>query len=68
MKEKYGTDFYMMDKYPLSVRPFYTMPCPENPVCCRGLGVLAACLRCVAFHGALPRLTVLGRCCLPPWV
>ncbi len=29
--EKYGTDFYMMDKYPLSARPFYTMPCPENP-------------------------------------
>jgi aspartyl-tRNA synthetase len=21
----------MMDKYPLSVRPFYTMPCPANP-------------------------------------
>ena len=31
VKEKYGTDFFMMDKYPLSVRPFYTMPCPENP-------------------------------------
>ncbi len=31
VKEKYGTDFYMMDKYPLSARPFYTMPDPENP-------------------------------------
>lgn len=31
MKEKYGTDFYIMDKYPLAVRPFYTMPDPENP-------------------------------------
>jgi hypothetical protein len=31
VKEKYGTDFYMMDKYPLSVRPFYTMPDPQNP-------------------------------------
>lgn len=31
VREKYGTDFYMMDKYPLSVRPFYTMPCPEDP-------------------------------------
>lgn len=29
--EKYGTDFFMMDKYPLDVRPFYTMPCPANP-------------------------------------
>ena len=31
VKEKYGTDFYFMDKYPLSVRPFYTMPDANNP-------------------------------------
>eukprot|EP00934_Nitzschia_sp_Nitz4_P002507 Nitzschia sp. Nitz4//scaffold37_size175936//171509//173382//NITZ4_002072-RA/size175936-augustus-gene-0.23-mRNA-1//-1//CDS//3329549866//2497//frame0 len=31
VKEKYGTDFFMLDKYPLSIRPFYTMPDPENP-------------------------------------
>lgn len=31
VKEKFHTDFYIMDKYPLSVRPFYTMPCPEDP-------------------------------------
>ena len=31
VKEKYGTDFYFMDKYPLAVRPFYTMPDPHNP-------------------------------------
>jgi aspartyl-tRNA synthetase len=31
IKEKYGTDFYIMDKYPLAVRPFYTMPDPEDP-------------------------------------
>ncbi len=30
VKEKYGSDFYIMDKYPLSVRPFYTMPCPQD--------------------------------------
>ena len=29
VKEKYGTEFYIMDKYPLSVRPFYTMPDPS---------------------------------------
>ncbi len=29
VKEKYGTDFFFMDKYPLAVRPFYTMPDPE---------------------------------------
>lgn len=31
VKAKYDTDFYMLDKYPLAVRPFYTMPDPENP-------------------------------------
>ncbi|CAD6240651.1 unnamed protein product [Miscanthus lutarioriparius] len=31
VKEKYGTDFYILHRYPLAVRPFYTMPCPDNP-------------------------------------
>ncbi|XP_048201508.1 aspartate--tRNA ligase, cytoplasmic [Perognathus longimembris pacificus] len=31
VKEKYDTDFYVLDKYPLAVRPFYTMPDPRNP-------------------------------------
>ncbi|XP_393437.3 aspartate--tRNA ligase, cytoplasmic [Apis mellifera] len=31
VKAKYDTDFYILDKYPLSVRPFYTMPDPNNP-------------------------------------
>jgi aspartyl-tRNA synthetase len=29
--EKYDTDFFFLDKFPLSVRPFYTMPDPNNP-------------------------------------
>jgi len=32
VKAKYDTDFYMLDKYPLAVRPFYTMPDPDNPL------------------------------------
>ena len=28
--KKYGTDFYVLDKYPLAVRPFYTMPDPST--------------------------------------
>ncbi|CAH2245581.1 jg6521 [Pararge aegeria aegeria] len=32
VRAKYDTDFYMLDKYPLAVRPFYTMPDPNNPV------------------------------------
>uniref|UniRef100_A0A9J7YW66 Aspartate--tRNA ligase, cytoplasmic n=1 Tax=Cyprinus carpio carpio TaxID=630221 RepID=A0A9J7YW66_CYPCA len=31
VKDKYDTDFYVLDKYPLAVRPFYTMPDPNNP-------------------------------------
>ncbi|KAJ3023152.1 aspartate--tRNA ligase dps1 [Thoreauomyces humboldtii] len=31
VKEKYHTDFYMLDKFPLAVRPFYTMPDPSRP-------------------------------------
>ncbi|CAO3628087.1 unnamed protein product [Cunninghamella blakesleeana] len=31
VKEKYHTDFYILDKFPLAVRPFYTMPDPKNP-------------------------------------
>ena len=29
---QYGTDFYILDKYPLTVRPFYTMPDSTRPV------------------------------------
>ncbi|CAM8916606.1 unnamed protein product [Rhodiola kirilowii] len=27
---KYGTEFFILHRYPLSVRPFYTMPCYDN--------------------------------------
>ncbi|KAL6217992.1 hypothetical protein ACLB2K_011209 [Fragaria x ananassa] len=29
--EKYGTEFYILHRYPSAVRPFYTMPCYDNP-------------------------------------
>eukprot|EP00887_Chlorella_sp_A99_P003958 scaffold11.g3958.t1 len=31
VKERYGTDFYMLHRYPLAIRPFYTMPCQDDP-------------------------------------
>ena len=31
IKAKYDTDFYILDKFPLVVRPFYTMPDAEMP-------------------------------------
>ncbi|KAL5009723.1 hypothetical protein ScPMuIL_012028 [Solemya velum] len=30
VKAKYDTDFYILDKFPLAVRPFYTMPDPND--------------------------------------
>lgn len=32
VKAKYDTDFYILDKFPLAIRPFYTMPDPNNSV------------------------------------
>eukprot|EP01132_Coremiostelium_polycephalum_P003620 gene3620-4509_t len=31
VKQKYGVDFFIVDKFHLSVRPFYTMPDPNTP-------------------------------------
>lgn len=33
IKEKYDTDYYIIDKFPMALRPFYTMADPEDPVC-----------------------------------
>ncbi|XP_050387947.1 uncharacterized protein LOC126804755 [Argentina anserina] len=30
VRDKYQTDFYILDKFPLAVRPFYTMPDPHD--------------------------------------
>ncbi|KAH8871714.1 Aspartate--tRNA ligase, cytoplasmic [Schistosoma japonicum] len=30
IKEKYHTDFYILDKFPLDIRAFYTMPHPTD--------------------------------------
>jgi elongation factor P--beta-lysine ligase len=30
VKEKYNTDYYILDKFPTGVRPFYTMPDPTD--------------------------------------
>lgn len=32
IKKKYNTDFYIIDRFPSALRPFYTMPCPDNDV------------------------------------
>jgi len=31
VKAKYGTDYFIVDKFPLELRPFYTMPDSANP-------------------------------------
>ncbi|PPQ88619.1 hypothetical protein CVT25_010195 [Psilocybe cyanescens] len=32
VKAKYDTDYYIIDKFPMALRPFYTMPDPEDPM------------------------------------
>ena len=32
VKAKYDTDYFIIDKFPMDLRPFYTMPDPNNPV------------------------------------
>lgn len=29
--EKYNTEFYILHRYPSAIRPFYTMPCADDP-------------------------------------
>jgi aspartyl-tRNA synthetase len=31
VKAKYGTDYFIIDKFPMALRPFYTMPDPDDP-------------------------------------
>ncbi|KAL4064885.1 hypothetical protein V8B97DRAFT_1181278 [Scleroderma yunnanense] len=31
VRAKYDTDYFIVDKFPLNLRPFYTMPDPEDP-------------------------------------
>ena len=31
IKQKLGTDYYVLDKFPKNARPFYAMPDPHNP-------------------------------------
>ena len=32
MLEKYNSDFYTLDQFPLAIRPAYTMPSPHDPL------------------------------------
>jgi len=31
VREKFKTDFYILHRYPINARPFYTMLCKEDP-------------------------------------
>lgn len=48
IKEKLGTDYYVLDKFPANARPFYAMNDPNNPnltnsfdIFCRGQEILS---------------------------
>lgn len=31
VRKQHGTDFYILYRYPMAIRPFYTMPCIDDP-------------------------------------
>jgi len=31
VRQKYDTDFYMLHRYPIEARPFYTTVCEDDP-------------------------------------
>lgn len=33
VRTRYETDYFIIDKFPMALRPFYTMPDSEDPVC-----------------------------------
>ena len=39
VRAKYDTDYFIIDKFPMALRPFYTMPDPEDPVRFRSFSV-----------------------------
>ncbi|KAK0388651.1 hypothetical protein NLU13_4894 [Sarocladium strictum] len=39
VREKYGTDYYVLDKFPASARPFYTHKDPEDPFFTRSFDI-----------------------------
>lgn len=53
VKEIHKTDFFMLDKYPAAIRPFYTMPDPDDrnysnsyDIFIRGLEICSGAQRC----------------------
>lgn len=67
VKQRFGTDFYVLDKYPLAVRPFYTMPDKFNPgysnsydVFMRGEEIMSGAQRVNDFELLLQRAKDMG--------
>ena len=71
VKEKYKTDFFMLDRYPADIRPFYTMPCADDDrysnsydIFIRGQEICSGAQRC---HD-VPLLTQVVLCFISPAV
>ena len=43
VKEKYGVDLFILDKYPSDVRPFYTMLCEDDPTYSKSYDIIFRC-------------------------
>lgn len=59
VKEKYNTDYYIIDKFPLALRPFYTMPDATNPVSLNALSSSLSSLHLQSIQSSVyPTLTI----------
>lgn len=56
---RYGTEFYILHRYPLAVRPFYTMPCYDNPTYSNSFDVFIRGIHCILHYCLfVPRICV----------
>ncbi|CAM9750858.1 unnamed protein product [Ascophyllum nodosum] len=70
VKDKFGSDFFFLDRFPSAVRPFYTMPCPDDSrysnsydLILRGQEICSGAQRC---HDADMLVDVLKEKGVPP--
>eukprot|EP00904_Undaria_pinnatifida_P002120 jgi/Undpi1/11909/HiC_scaffold_4.g01608.m1 len=68
--EKLGSDFFFLDRFPTGIRPFYTMPCPDDKrysnsydLILRGQEICSGAQRC---HDADMLLEILKEKGVPP--
>lgn len=61
VKQEYKTDYFILDKFPSAVRPFYTMASPDDPVSRTVLFQKMRCFFCILLADSCPSSNVFER-------